>query len=175
MTDLADLAARITALEDIEAIKRLKYEYFFFCDQKQPEKVRDCFVEGPVEIDYGRVGVFNNREELYAVFDKLACVPHIVEMHHAQNPQIDLQGPDSASAIWGLYYYMINTNDQTVTQLGAYYEDEYRKVDGNWKISATRCVVTSTTLLSLADGAVQALFAGTAAPAEIDDPARQAE
>jgi len=37
-----DLASRIQALEDIEAIKRLKYDYFYFCDSKQPDRVRAC-------------------------------------------------------------------------------------------------------------------------------------
>ena len=54
-----DLAHRLQALEDIEAIKRLKYDYFYYCDTKQPDKMRQCFVDGPVHIDYGRVGIFS--------------------------------------------------------------------------------------------------------------------
>ena len=125
MNDISKLEARITALEDIEAIKKLKARYFFSCDQKDIDAVTDCFAEGDVEIKYGRIGDFSRREDLVAVFKELACHPHIIEMHHAQNPQIDLLSDTTARAIWGLYYYMINARDNSATQLGGYYKDEY--------------------------------------------------
>jgi hypothetical protein len=154
------LAERIQALEDIEAIKRLKYDYFFFCDNKQPERVRECFVDGPVHIDYGAVGVFDHRDALIAVFTELACHDHMVEMHHAQNPRIDLVDSAHARGSWGLYYYLIDTRLNNVTQLGAYYEDEYRKVDGHWLISATVCKVTSTYRCDVSEHLARVLFAG---------------
>lgn len=169
------LEQRIQALEDIEAIKQLKHRYFLCCDRKQPQAVRDCFVDGPMTIDYGRIGVFDNADAMVEVFERLACQEHIVEMHHAQNPQIELTSPTTAKATWGLYYYMINTHDDSVTQLGGCYDDEYTRVDGHWKISATRYTVTSTVLLSMASDTVRSIFAGGAAPAAIDDPSRQAE
>ncbi len=171
---LADLARRLTALEDIEAIKQLKYRYFFNCDQKRPQQVRQCFADGPVAIEFGRIGHFDNADALVAIFTELACAEHIVEMHHAQNPQIELLGDDRACGTWGLYYYMIDTRQQVCTQLGGVYEDEYRKTAAGWKITATAFTVNSTQILSVGDGLVKALFAGRTAPAEVDDPSRQA-
>ena len=168
-----DLEARITALEDLEAIKRVKYDYFFFCDNKQADKVGECFAEGPVAIDYGRIGCFDNREALVAVFSELACVDNIVEMHHAQNPRIDLLSANQAKGVFGLYYYMIDTHQNLITQLGGFYEDEFCKIDGAWKISATTFNVTSTTVTTLAEGMANILFAGRTAPTEIDDPSKQ--
>jgi len=159
-----DLTSRIQALEDIEAIKRLKHDYFYFCDTKQPDKVRDCFVEGPVHIDYGRIGVFTQLDALVAVFTEMACHEHMVEMHHAQNPRIDLLDETSAKGVWGLYYHLIDTNSRSVTQLGAYYEDEYRKVDGRWLISSTVCKVNSTHVSDLSDHVARVVFAGRTAP-----------
>jgi hypothetical protein len=163
MENNMELASRIRALEDIEAIKRLKYDYFFFCDTKQPEKVRDCFMEGPIHIDYGRMGVFDHRDPLVALFTELACHDHMVEMHHAQNPRIDLVDECLARGSWGLYYYLIDTRERSVTQLGAYYDDEYRKVDGRWLISATVCKVNSTYLCDLSEHVARVLFAGSTA------------
>ncbi|MGH8457168.1 MAG: nuclear transport factor 2 family protein, partial [Stenotrophobium sp.] len=57
---------------------------------------------------------------------------------------------------------LINTLDKTLTQLGAYYDDEYRKTPQGWKIEATRCVVTSTLVLNLGDAAIKALVIGRA-------------
>lgn len=161
-----DLAGRIRALEDIAAIKRLKYDYFYFCDTKQPDQVRGCFVDGPVHIDYGRIGVFEHRDALVAVFAELACHEHMLEMHHAQNPRIDLVDGASARGVWGLYYHLIDTSARRVTQLGAYYEDEYRKVGGRWLISSTVCTVNSTHVSDLSEHAARVVFAGRSVPAD---------
>ncbi len=161
-----DLASRIQALEDIEAIKRLKYDYFYYCDTKQPDKVRKCFVDGPVHIDYGSIGVFEQRDALVSVFTEMACHDHMVEMHHAQNPRIDLVDETTARGVWGLYYHLIDTRTQSVTQLGAYYEDEYRKIGGRWLISATVCKVNSTCVCDLSEHVAKVLFAGRAVPAD---------
>ncbi|WP_048307070.1 nuclear transport factor 2 family protein [Halomonas sp. PR-M31] len=168
-----DLEARLRRLEDLEAIRTLKARYLFSCDQKDPEGVRQCFAPGEVEIDFGRIGVFHHRDALVKVFQELGCHEHIVEMHHGVNPQIELLDTHNAEGIWGLKYFLINTRDQQMIQLGAYYEDRYRKIDGEWKIAKTRCVVTSTLIMGLEEGLAKVLFAGRQAPVEVDDPGRQ--
>jgi hypothetical protein len=173
-TRLLELAERLERLEAIEAIKQLKARYFFACDNKQPDQVRGCFVDGAMVIDYGRIGAFSNADDMVAVFARLACEDHIVEMHHAQNPQITVHSRERASALWGLYYYMIDTRARSVTQLAGFYEDEYRCVAGQWKISQTRYQVTSTQLLDWSEGLARVVFAGRQAPAAVDDPTAQA-
>ncbi|MGI9287971.1 MAG: nuclear transport factor 2 family protein [Pseudomonadales bacterium] len=174
MTDLDTLAARLTALEDIEAIKQLKSCYFRACDAKDVATMRECFADGEVEIEYGRVGSFRHRDQLCEVFQNLAVHEHIVEMHHGQNPEVELLTSDSAKGVWGLYYFLVNPRDQTLTQLGASYFDEFKKIDGRWQITRTECVVQSTLLLDTSEGLAKVLFAGRQAPAAIDDPAQQA-
>jgi hypothetical protein len=169
-----NLEQRIARLEAIDAIKQLKARYFSACDNKQPELVRSSFVDGDIVIDYGRVGSFSNADDMVAIYTKYACEDHIVEIHHAQNPQIDIISDTEAHATWGLYYYMIDTRLNTVTQLGGFYEDEYCCVQGQWKISATAYRVTSTQLMDLSEGMAKVIFAGKEAPSGIDDPSRQA-
>lgn len=168
------LEERIARLEAIEDIKQLKARYFQHCDAKQPQQVRECFVDGPMEIDYGRVGSFDNADDMVAEFERLACEDHIVEMHHAQNPQIEVRTANEASGYWGLYYHMSDLSQQVVIQLGGYYEDEYRCMDGEWKISATRYRLTSTQIMDVSGESPKLLFVGREAPAELDDPSRQA-
>ncbi|MFT4614994.1 MAG: hypothetical protein ACI9NT_002146 [Bacteroidia bacterium] len=167
------LEQRIDRLEAIEAIKQLKYRYFHVCDTKQPDCVRECFAPGEIDLRYGRIGDFTDREELVAIFSELACQPHIVEMHHGQNPQITVQGADNATATWGLYYYLIDTRQSTVTQLGGFYDDAYVRLEGRWYISRSCYEVSSTALFDLSEGLARAIFAGSAAPSELDDPSRQ--
>jgi hypothetical protein len=160
MTPTDPLETRLRKLEDAEAIRSLKARYLACCDLKDPQGMRDCFAPGPVRIDYGRIGVFDDRDQLVAIFEQLGCHPHIVEMHHGVNPQIDVLDDTHARGTWGLHYQMIDTRERVITQLGAYYEDEYRKIDGNWKIAATHCVVTSTLVAGYADAAPGVCFAG---------------
>jgi len=173
MSDILALERRIAVLEDIEAIRKLKHRYFFLCDRKRPADVLRCFAPGEVLIDYGRIGQFTRAEDMVAVFTALACHEHIVEMHHAQNEQIEIRDATRAEATWGLYYFMINTRERTVTQLGGYYLDEYRKIDGEWKISATVYHLTSTEILELGESMARVIFEGAAAPAALDDPSKQ--
>ena len=110
------LEQRVARLEAIEAIRQLKARYLDACDRKQPAEVRACFVDGEMVIDYDRVGELGSADELTALFERFGCEPHIVEMHHAQNPQITVRDEDTASGRWGLYYHLIDTRANTVTR-----------------------------------------------------------
>jgi hypothetical protein len=165
---------RLSRLEAIEAIKRLKARYFHACDTKQPDIVRECFAPGEIDLRYGRIGEFKDREQLVAVFSELACHKHIVEMHHGQNPQIEVLDESSATAVWGLYYYLIDTRQQTVTQLAGFYEDGYVCIDGQWKINRSCYEVVSTQIFDLSEGLARVIFAGATASQELDDPGKQA-
>jgi hypothetical protein len=168
------LEQRLARLEAIEDIKQLKSRYFHACDNKQPEVVRECFPEGKVELSYGRIGEFSDRDQMVAVFSELACQDHIVEMHHGQNPRIEVLAADSATGIWGLYYYLIDTRQQTVTQLAGFYDDAYTRTHDQWRITRSRYEVTSTQIFDLSEGLARVVFAGVAAPLKLDDPGKQA-
>ena len=66
------LEQRLQRLESIEAIKQLKHRYLRACDNKDPAAVRDCYLEGEIELDFSRVGSFATRDELVEVFAALA-------------------------------------------------------------------------------------------------------
>jgi hypothetical protein len=168
------LEQRLSRLEAIEAIRQLKARYFHACDNKQPDVVRECFAPGEIDLQYGRIGNFNDREQMLAVFTQLACQPHIVEMHHGQNPRIEVHDEDNATGIWGLYYYLIDTRRQTVTQLAGFYDDAYARRDGLWQIMRSHYEVTSTQIFDLSEGLARVIFAGAAASVELDDPGKQA-
>lgn len=156
----SDLAARIQRLEDLEAIRSLKARYLFCCDRKNPKGMRACFADGKVHIDYGVVGSFDNADALQKIFTDIGCHDYMVEMHHGANHQIELTGVDTARATWSLHYFLIQTEQKSLTQLGGYYEDEYRRIGGEWKISSTKFIATSTLALDISSGAAKALFAG---------------
>lgn len=159
MTDSA-LLQRLEALEAQQAILALKSRYLASCDGKNPEGFRACFADGPVDIDYGSLGRFDTADALTAVFREIACHEHMLEWHHASNPQIELQGPDKACGSWSLHYQLINSQEQTLTQLGGEYADRYRRIDGHWKIIATHFKPRTCLVVKLDENAMKTVYAG---------------
>ncbi len=113
MSTVADLEQRLRALEDINAIRELKARYLRACDRKQPDTMRDCFIEKGAVIEADGFSSFNDREGWVKVFTELAVNnPNVMDTHHGQNPHIVLIGPDSASAVWDLQFTQINLKEQ---------------------------------------------------------------
>ena len=136
--DMENLARRVQALEDIEAIRQLKHRYWRACDRQKPDDVRDCFLPEGAVVDYENVGRFEDRESFVDLYRRLGCRDAMIDIHHGQNPEIELTGPDTARGVWDVYYYGIDLDAHTATQLAGYYHDEYVRQDGRWWIAETR-------------------------------------
>lgn len=158
---LEALEKRMRELEDREAIRALKAAYLNACDLKQPAAVRACFAEGDVLIDYGHIGVFHDRDAFVKVFEEMGCHAHVLDMHHGANPHIELAGDNKARGNWALHYQNIDANTHILTQLVAYYEDEYQRTQDGWRISATTVRFLST-MMRGPDGVIQ--YVGNAPP-----------
>lgn len=164
--DINKLAAQLQQLQDIQAICELKYRYLNACDEKLPDLVRDCFAPGPVAIDYGHIGRFDNREDFVAIFVEMGCHPHIVDMHHAQNPIVTLLGENHAKGKVGLRFHSINTRDKFSVQLGGHYRDEYRRIDGQWLIAASQFVIHSVEMRDFSGDVDRVTYTGSSMPSQ---------
>lgn len=133
-----ELERRIARLEALEAIRLLKHRYLNACDLKEVETIRDCFATGPIDIDYEAVGRFDDRDRFVALYQSLACHPRVRDSHHGANPEIELLGDDHARGRWALSYFNLDAETGQTRRLGVIYDDEYRRLDGGWKIVATR-------------------------------------
>ncbi len=160
MTDISTLARELQRLGDIESIRQLKARYFHACDAKQPNAIKDCFMEGSIIIDYGAVGLFHDREEFVQFFEDKACHAHIIDMHHGQNAQIEWHSAKKAQAVWDLYFYQIDTKAGILTQLGGYYNDEFKNDGQGWRIQHTVFTATSSIVRRFREGDEHVLFAG---------------
>lgn len=139
---LESLAARIAALEDIEAIRQLKARYLRGCDLKQPEVVRDTLLPDGAVIAYEGFPPFDNRDAFVAVFEQMGCQPGVHDLHHATNSEITLTGADEAVGKWSLNFRSIIMATRSVIQMGVEYEDRYLRRDGRWYIAETRSTRT---------------------------------
>lgn len=138
---------RIDALEQIEAIKMLKYRYWRACDAKDPRGFRDCFIASGARIDYGALGSFDDVEPMAQIFEKVALHTvdgkHVIfDMHHGMHPEITLTGDGTATGRWTLRFRQVNLIEKTEVSSTGEYDDEYVLVDGEWKMS--RCSFTET-------------------------------
>ena len=148
---LISINQRLTRLEAFDAIKTLNATYLMACDTKDPALMRDCFIEGELMIDYGPVGQFNDREQLVQIFTDVGCHPHMLESHHGHNPIIELIDSHYAKGNWELAYQVLNSREKKLTQITMIYRDEYRCVDGHWKISATTTHTLSTLVYDISN------------------------
>ena len=170
MTDtVSDLAARLAALEDKEAIRLLKSRYLRACDLKDVEAVRDSFDPVEVRIAYQGFPVYSRRDDFVETFRQMGCQPGVFDIHHATNWDIELIGTDEAKGLWSLNFRTILVGQRQVTRLAVEYEDIYRRRDGRWYIAESVSKVTSLITEEVgADGAIKVLAYG-----EMTTPAAQ--
>ena len=133
------LEQRITRLEDIEAIKQLKARYAEICDDlHNPDRI--CSVFAPDAIwespDFGVAKGHAQIRELFVNFQKMFSF----SQHNMMNPIITVDG-DRATGSWYIFGPWTQTEDSAQKWLALRYDDDYVKVDGEWKYAHLRVVL----------------------------------
>ena len=137
MADISDLEKRIRVMEDIEAIKKLKAKYFRCVDKKLWEEMETVLTEDAVA-DYGMgIELLQGRKAIMEFLKKNLGRDSMISVHQGHNPEIEITSEITAKGVWVL-------NDRLIIQTIAtssgwrYYEDEYVKVNGEWKKKSTK-------------------------------------
>jgi len=139
MATVAELEARIQALEDIEAIKRLKYKYLRCLDTKHWDGMAETFaVDAVTSYSDGELS-FQGRDEIMKFLREsaLGTPTGMIGVHHVHHPEIEMTGPTTAKATWALYNYLLHPGEHSGLRLCAFYHDEYVKTGGQWLIKST--------------------------------------
>jgi len=130
---LEEIEKRLLALEDAEKIKKLHQTYINLMDELRYEEVLDLFTEdGSCEVR--NFGVKKGRAELATVYlDVLAKNrgKKRYEGHMAVQPEIEVDG-DTAKGTWLIYMLF---SRPAIFWVQGKNECEYRKANGEWKIS----------------------------------------
>lgn len=137
MADLAELEARIRHLEDIEAIKRLKYKYFRCLDSKLWDEMAECFAEDATT-DYadGKLR-FQGVEAVMRFLKEAMNRATLLTIHQAHHPEIEITSDTTAKGVWEFYDYLIDAQANTSVRGAAFIREEYVKQRGEWKIKST--------------------------------------
>lgn len=129
------LESRIRALEEIEAIKRLKYEYCFTLDKRDWKGVARLFAKDGVA-DYGSIGKRRGRTEIAKFFENVISKDFTFFCHMVHNPLINVRG-NKATGKWYAETPATFASDKARWITG-WYEDKYIKEDGVWKFLSTK-------------------------------------
>lgn len=158
---------RLGRLEDIRAIEVLKARYVRACDRKQPDVVRACFTDDAV-IDFEGFPLFTDPDAFVALYTEWGCRPNIIDMHHLQNPIVELNGPDSARGYFDLFFFQIDTEAKRQSQLAVSYDDEFRRIGTEWRIARSVSRRRSTLIRKFGDDAIERV--AIAGRSDVDDP-----
>ena len=142
--DNAELEKRLTVVQDIEAIKRLKAEYCDICDDAHnPDRMAAIFAEDGI---WEGKGLW--RAQGHADIRKLAkgfAERISFSQHNVFNPRIEVNG-NAAHGRWTfLGPYTFRKGNRPVW-LAAFYDDDFVKVEGVWKFQYFRALVRMTAL-----------------------------
>ncbi len=122
--------------EEIEAIKQLKYKYLRCVDCKLWDDLAECFAEDAVTNYASGQYSFQGKDQIIS-FLKEALQPTLLSMHQCFHPEIELTGDNTAKGRWAFQDYLIDLNSNFSMRGYAFYLDEYKKIDGEWKIKTT--------------------------------------
>ena len=124
-------------LQEIEAIKRLKYTYLRCLDLKQWDEMAVCFTPDATAAYGDGKYSFNGRDQIMQFLRDALGGHNLISSHRVQQPEIDLTSATTATGIWALDDIVIETHSGTTIRGAAFYHDEYVKVGGQWKIKST--------------------------------------
>jgi uncharacterized protein (TIGR02246 family) len=132
----------VRALLEIEAIRQLKYRYFRFLDQKRWDDLRELFVEEATCAYASGAYAYQGRDAIVGFLVKALDRPTMLTAHHGHHPEIELTGPDTARGTWAFEDVVIDTQHEITIRGAAFYEDEYVRRDGEWRLRHTGYVRT---------------------------------
>jgi hypothetical protein len=140
MTTLEKLEKRVRALEDIQAITQLKHRYFRLLDHHDWKALRECFTQD-VETHYE-----NGHYRFAGIDEVMRFLSESLEglrssgrrgIHLGHHPEIELLSETQAHGLWTLHAVSLDRDRGRAGRQESFYEDDYRKIDGVWRISRT--------------------------------------
>ena len=138
-------------LQELEAIKRLKYKYLRCLDQKRWSELAECFTEDATSAYSGGKYSFQGRDAIIGFLESAMGADSFLSSHTVHHPEIEFASATRATGVWALRDTVIETKANIIIRGAAFYEDEYVKVDGAWKIKSTGYARIYEETLSRAD------------------------
>lgn len=126
----------ITHLVDLERIKRLKYAYFRCLDQKLWDDMFDLFTPDATAAYSGGKYSFSGRDAIVGFMRTNMSREAFHTSHRVHHPEIDIDR-DDATGTWAMDDVNVDSELDFYLAGAGFYEDRYRRIDGEWKIAHT--------------------------------------
>jgi hypothetical protein len=124
-------------LVEIELIKRLKHRYVRCVDQKAFEELETCFVPEATASYGGGAIELDGRDAIMDFLRQSLSSEQMLTSHRVHEPEIDLDGDDTAVGGWALEDRIVFTDQPMMLRGESFYTDRYVKRDGEWRILHT--------------------------------------
>lgn len=124
-------------LVEIEAIKQVKYRYLRAVDTRDWDLLATTLTEDATSAYSSGKLSYEGRDAIIAFLRESMPEKDMLTSHKVHHPEIELTGPDTATARWGLEDVVIILPANMNLRGAAYYEDKMVKVDGEWRIAHT--------------------------------------
>jgi hypothetical protein len=125
------------SLEELEAIRQLKYAYFRLLDTKRFTELGALLTDDVTTAFQSGALSFQGREAVVGFLTESLGDPGIITLHNGHHPEIALHGSETASGTWYLEDRVIVPEHDFEIHGTAIYRDEYAKAGGGWRIRHT--------------------------------------
>jgi hypothetical protein len=135
---LEELERRLEALEDLEAIKKLKARYAQVCDDRYNlDEMAELFTDDAefVQEAFGKLAHDKGKNAIIKFFAETAKTLSFA-VHYFLQPYIEVTG-NQARGHWYLWMAATTADGQCEWWSGVV-NDKYEKVDGQWLIAESR-------------------------------------
>lgn len=121
----------------IHEIQQLKHRYLRCLDQKDWADLSTCFTEDATARYGGGAIELEGREAIVHFLTTALGSTSVLSSHRGGQPEIELDGPDSATGAWALEDVVIHQEHGITVHGAAFYDDRYVKRDDGWLIHYT--------------------------------------
>lgn len=117
----------------LEKVKRLKHEYCYHLDNGNVGEFLTLFTD-EASFEVPNYGAGSGIEDVRDFIEHVNSQNFQLLAHMATNPMLEIDGGE-ASGHW-YYIVIIEDADGNASWGQGRWEDEYRRIDGDWKISS---------------------------------------
>ena len=133
-----ELEKRLQRLEDIEAIKQLKYTYLRTLDTHQWDALGKTLTEDVVCSFSDGLYTFNGRQAMldFMKQSEMGDGNKLIGLHQVHQPEIEVSA-DEAIGHWSMHVYLLHKTNQTGFRQFGFYKDKYVRINNQWLIKET--------------------------------------
>lgn len=130
---IEEMSKNVQKLLDMEEIRNVRFNYWWYLDHKQWDKFSELFTEDLVYTNLSNGNKQTDKAAWVASLDKFLN-KDVRSSHHGHQHKIEIIDETHASGVWVLRDDLYNVRANTEFLGRGWYFDKYRKENGVWKI-----------------------------------------